>query len=458
MAIESRNPDTGELLATFEPAAPAEVELVLQRAITAFAQWKTVSFEERADLMRRIADRLEQEAEALGRLMTIEMGKSVVAGRDEALKCARGCRYYAQHAAQFLASEEVQTEARRSYVRYQPIGVILAIMPWNFPFWQVFRFGAPALMAGNVALLKHAPNVPQCALAAERIVREAGAPEGLFQALLIETDQVPALLGDARVAAVTLTGSERAGRDVAARAGQALKKSVLELGGSDPFIVMPSADLDRAVATAVKSRTINNGQSCIAAKRFILADPIADRFLDAFVPAMKSLKVGDPMDPSVDVGPLARADLRDTLAAQVEETIARGARVLAGGRRGAGSGYVYLPTVLIDIPKDSPAYRDELFGPVASVFRVSNIEAAIALANDTRFGLGASVWTNDPAEQVRFAESLDVGQVFVNAMVASDPRVPFGGVKSSGYGRELGLLGIREFVNSKTVWVDSGPS
>ena len=458
MTIESRSPSTGELLATFQPIAPAEVEIKLQRAADAFARWKLVPFDERAGLMRRIADRLEAQAAALGRLMTLEMGKPIIAGRDEALKCARGCRYYAQHAADFLAEEDVPTEARRSYIRYDPIGAILAIMPWNFPFWQVFRFSAPAVMAGNVALLKHAPNVPQCALAIERIWHEAGAPEGLFQTLLIETDQVPAILADPRVAAVTLTGSERAGRDVAARAGQALKKTVLELGGSDPFIVMPSADVDRAVATAVKSRTINNGQSCIAAKRFIVAEAIADRFLHAFVSAMTHLKIGDPMDPSVEVGPLARADLLDTLAAQVDDTVARGAKVLAGGRRGAGPGYHYPPTVLIDIPKDSPAYRDELFGPVASVFRVRNIEEAIALANDTRFGLGASVWTNDPSEQARLAESLEVGQVFVNAMVASDPRVPFGGVKNSGYGRELGLQGIREFVNAKTVWVDPGPS
>jgi succinate-semialdehyde dehydrogenase/glutarate-semialdehyde dehydrogenase len=458
MAIESRNPATGALLATFQPIAPAEVEIVLQRAAEAFARWKHVSFDDRAGLMRRIADRLETEAETLGRLMTLEMGKPVLAGRDEALKCARGCRYYAQNAARFLADEEVQTEATRSYVRYEPIGAILAIMPWNFPFWQVFRCAAPVLMAGNVVLLKHAPNVPQCALAIARIFHEAGAPEGVFQTLLVETDQVPALLADARVAAVTLTGSERAGRDVAARAGQALKKSVLELGGSDPFIVMPSADLDRTVATAVKSRTINNGESCIAAKRFIVAEDIADRFLDALVSAMTRLKVGDPMDPSVDVGPLARADLRDTLAAQVDETVARGARVLTGGRPSPGPGYIYPPTVLTDIPKDSPAYRDELFGPVASVFRVRNIDEAIALANDTRFGLGASVWTKDPVEQARLAEALEVGQVFVNAMVASDPRVPFGGVKNSGYGRELGQHGIREFVNAKTVWVGPAPS
>ncbi len=458
MAIESRNPATGDLLQSFPPIAPSEVEIRIQRAVDGFARWKTASFDERAALIRRIADRLEKDAPALGRLMTLEMGKPVNAGRDEALKCARGCRYYAEHAAEFLAEEDVPTEARRSFIRYEPIGAILAIMPWNFPFWQVLRFAAPAVMAGNVALLKHAPNVPQCALAIERIFHESGAPDGLFQALLIETDQVPALLADPRIAAVTLTGSERAGRDVAARAGQALKKSVLELGGSDPFIVMPSADLERAVAVAVKSRTINNGQSCIAAKRFIVIDDIAERFLAAFVPAMARLKVGDPMDPSVDVGPLARADLLETLAAQVEATVARGARVLTGGRRLDGPGYTYPPTVLIDIPKDSPAYRDELFGPVASVFRVKNIDDAIALANDTRFGLGASVWTNDAGEQARLTDALAAGQVFVNAMVASDPRVPFGGVKNSGYGRELGRDGIREFVNAKTVWVESAQS
>ena len=451
--IESRNPATGELLKTFAPLGAGELEARLGRAQTAFHDWARRSFADRARLLTQVADRLERDADELGRLMTLEMGKPIGAARDEALKCARGCRYYAEHAAGFLQDEDIATDAARSYVRYEPLGAVLAIMPWNFPFWQVLRFAAPALMAGNVALLKHAPNVPQCAVAIESIFREAGAPEGVFQTLLIDVDQVPALLGDPRVAAVTLTGSERAGRDVAGRAGGALKKSVLELGGSDPFIVMPSADLARAVETAVRSRTLNNGQSCIAAKRFIVHDAIADAFVEAFVRKMASLRIGDPMDPSTEVGPLARADLRDALTAQVRDTIARGAHVLTGGAPLDRAGYFYPPTVLTNIPRESPAYRDELFGPVASIFRVTDIDEAIAIANDTRFGLGASVWTRDHAERDRFAAEIVAGQVFVNAMVASDPRVPFGGVKSSGYGRELSAQGIREFVNIKTVWV-----
>jgi succinate-semialdehyde dehydrogenase/glutarate-semialdehyde dehydrogenase len=452
MAIESRNPTTGELLKTFTPLSPAEVDARLDRAMAAFRTWQRNSFADRAQLLNAVADRLERDADEFARLMTLEMGKPIGEARAEALKCARGCRYYADHAAAFLAADTVATDATRSDVRYEPMGPILAIMPWNFPFWQVLRFAAPALMAGNVALLKHAPNVPQCAIAIEAIFREAGCPDAVFQSLLIDVDQVPALLDDRRIAAVTLTGSERAGRDVAARAGHALKKSVLELGGSDPFIVLPSADLARAVATAVKARTQNNGQSCIAAKRFILHEAIADTFLESFVDAMASLRVGDPMDPATEIGPLARADLRDGLAAQVRDTVARGARVLTGGEPPSRAGFFYPPTVLAEIPKDSPAYRDELFGPVASIFRVRNLDEAIALANDTRFGLGASVWTRDARERDRCAAEIETGQVFINAMVASDPRVPFGGVKNSGYGRELSVHGIREFVNIKTVW------
>jgi succinate-semialdehyde dehydrogenase / glutarate-semialdehyde dehydrogenase len=333
------------------------------------------------------------------------------------------------------------------------MGAVFAVMPWNFPFWQVFRFAAPALMAGNVALLKHAPNVPQCARAIETLFQKAGFPEGVFQALLIEVEQVPPILEDHRIAAVTLTGSDRAGRDVASRAGRALKKTVLELGGSDPFIVMPSADLTQAVATAVKSRTFNSGQSCIAAKRFIVSTAIAEEFSRRFVDAMAALRVGDPLDPATEVGPMARADLVETLAAQVADARARGARTLTGGEAVAGRGHFYPPTVLVDVPRDARAYREELFGPVATMFTVASIDDAIALANDTRYGLGASVWTNDPTERDRFIEALEVGQVFVNAMVASDPRVPFGGVKMSGYGRELGPHGIREFAQTKTVWV-----
>ena len=453
MPIESRNPATEELLLSYQPLDSSEIESALARAITAFRAWRTKPFDHRADLMKRAAEILERRAEQLGRLATLEMGKPLQAGKDEVLKCARGCRYYAENSARFLAAEKVPTDARDSYLRYEPCGLVLAIMPWNFPFWQVFRFAAPALMAGNVALLKHAPNVPQCAKAIEEVFREAGFDAGVFQTLLIETEQVPALLEDSRVSAVTLTGSERAGKDVAGRAGHELRKSVLELGGSDPFIVMRSADLKQAVATAVKARTQNAGQSCICAKRFIVEAAIADQFLDEFTAGMKAIKVGDPLDPTVEMGPLARADLLEMLDNQVRVTVEKGARVLTGGARLRRKGHFYPPTVLVDIPKDSPAYREELFGPVASVFRVGGLEEAIQLANDSRFGLGASVWTNDPEEQTRFIHELETGQVFVNAMVASDPRLPFGGVKMSGYGRELGLQGIREFVQVKTVWV-----
>ncbi len=454
MPFESRNPATGELLARFEALGGAEIEARLARAAARFRTWKATSFEARAALLSRVADRLEEGADTFARLMTLEMGKPIGAARDEALKSARGCRYYAEHAAAFLADEPATAEPLGCSVRYQPIGPVLAIMPWNFPFWQVFRFAAPALMAGNVGLLKHAPNVPQCALAIESLFREAGCPEDVFQTLLMDVDQVPAVVADRRLAAVTLTGSERAGRDVASRAGQALKKSVLELGGSDPFIVMPSADLGEAVTTAVRSRTLNNGQSCIAAKRFILHESIADAFLRQFVRAMASLRIGDPMDPATELGPLARVDLLEKLEAQVAATVAAGAHVLTGGSRVQGPGYYYQPTVLTDIPRDSPAYTDELFGPVASVFRVKTLDDAIALANDTRFGLGASIWTRDRSDEARFVDAIDAGQAFVNALVASDPRLPFGGVKNSGYGRELGIHGIREFVNIKTICVN----
>ncbi|MPY89157.1 MAG: aldehyde dehydrogenase family protein [Luteitalea sp.] len=453
MSLESRNPATGELLASFEPHGQAAIEDRLGRAAAAFRSWKQTSFDERARLLDRVADLLESDRERLARLMTLEMGKLLRAAGDEIIKSARACRFYAQHGAAFLADEDIATEAARSYIRYEPVGPVFAIMPWNFPFWQVFRFAAPALMAGNVALLKHAPNVPQCALAIEALFQTAGAPDGVFQTLLIEVDQVPPILEDERVSAVTLTGSDRAGRDVASRAGRALKKSVLELGGSDPFIVMPSADVTTAVATAVKSRTLNSGQSCIAAKRFVVSEAVADEFLHQFVAAMAALKIGDPLDAATDVGPMARADLVDALSAQVDDAVARGARVLTGGAPLSRAGHFYPPTVLVDIPTDARVYREELFGPVASVFRVNDLDEAIALANDTPYGLAASVWTKDAAERDRFVDALEVGQVFVNAMVASDPRVPFGGVKRSGYGRELGPHGIRELTQVKAVWV-----
>src|SRR5262245_508511 len=408
-------------------------------------------------MMARAAEILEAEKEVFGRLMTTEMGKTLRAAIEEAAKCAWGCRFYAEKAAEFLADEAPPTGPKQSFVRYQPLGPVLAVMPWNFPFWQVFRFAAPALMAGNVCLLKHASNVPQCALAIEEIFRRAGFPEGAFQTLLIGSDQVKRILDNPRVAAVTLTGSEAAGRSVASAAGERIKKTVLELGGSDPFIVMPSADIKEAAKTAVKARVINNGQSCIAAKRFIVAEEIADEFERRFVAGMESLKVGDPMDEATDIGPLATEDMLESLKEQVRETVAQGARILTGGGPLTRPGYYFAPTILTDIHTDSPAYIEELFGPVASLFRVRDLSEAIRLANDTTFGLAASAWTNDGEERDRLIDEIEAGLVFINAMVASDPRLPFGGVKSSGYGRELSREGIREFVNIKTVWIREEP-
>ena len=453
MAIATVNPATGEVLRTFEPLSDHQLEAKLQLAADTFATYRKTSFAERGRMMASAAEILEKDKETFGRLMTLEMGKTYRSALDEAVKCAWACRYYAENAERFLADEVVQTGASRSFIRYLPIGPILAVMPWNFPFWQVFRFIAPSLMAGNVGLLKHASNVPQCALAIEAILRRAGFPEGVFQTLLIPAQKVDSVLSDPRVVAATLTGSEDAGIKVGISAAAGIKKVVLELGGSDPFIVMPSAKLDEAVETGVKARVINNGQSCIAAKRFIVAEPIADEFERKFVARMKALQVGDPMDEKTELGPLATADAVPSLEADVQKTVAAGARVLTGGQRLARPGYFFAPTVLTDIPKDSPAYREELFGPVASIFRVRNMDDAIRVANDSRFGLGASAWTNDPAERERFINELEAGMVFINKMVASDPRLPFGGVKQSGHGRELGTHGIREFANAKTVWV-----
>jgi succinate-semialdehyde dehydrogenase/glutarate-semialdehyde dehydrogenase len=399
-----------------------------------------------------MAGLLETERDRLAGLMTLEMGKTFRAARDEATKCAAGCRYYAEHAGTITAPVPVENEGmKHGEVRFEPLGAVLAVMPWNFPFWQVIRFAAPALAAGNVGLLKHASNVPQCAIALEDLWRRAGVPDGAFQTLLIGSSRVESIIADSRVVAVTLTGSEGAGRAVASAAGRYLKKTVLELGGSDPFIVTPSADLDLAVKTAVDARIINNGQSCIAAKRFIVLEEIADEFTARFVERMAALRVGDPMLPDTDVGPLATAAIRDELHAQVEETVSRGAEVLLGGSPLAGAGWFYAPTVLADIPRGSPAREQELFGPVASLFRVPDVESAIALANDSTFGLGASAWTTDSVEAEKFAKGLEAGSVFLNGMVASDPRYPFGGVKHSGYGRELASWGLREFVNIKTV-------
>jgi succinate-semialdehyde dehydrogenase/glutarate-semialdehyde dehydrogenase len=453
MAIATTNPATGEVVKSFEPLTGAQIEQKLQLAASAFRSHRQTSFAERASKMMRAAEILEKEKDECAHLMTLEMGKPLKAAVGEALKSATGCRYYAENAEKFMADEIVEAGAKRSFIRYRPIGPILAIMPWNFPFWQVFRFAAPALMAGNVGLLKHASNVPQCALKIEGILHRAGFAEGVFQTLLIGSGPVDGILNDPRVVAATLTGSELAGIQVGISAAKRIKKVVLELGGSDPFIVMPSANLDAAVATAVDARIQNNGQSCIAAKRFIVAEKIADEFERKFVQRMQELRIGDPFDPNTQLGPLVNAEAVTTLDADVKKSVAAGARVLTGGHPLDRRGYYYAPTVLADIPKDSPAYKEEFFGPVASIFRVKDVDHAIQIANDTRFGLGASAWTNDPAETERFINELDAGMVFVNKMVASDPRLPFGGVKSSGHGRELALQGIREFVNAKTVWI-----
>jgi succinate-semialdehyde dehydrogenase / glutarate-semialdehyde dehydrogenase len=453
MAIATINPATGEVIETFQPLSSAEIESKLQLAVSAFQQQCHTPFAERARRMLNAGEILDREKERFGRLMTLEMGKPYKAAVAEAAKCVTACRYYAENAERFLADEIVDTGAKKSFVRYLPIGPILAVMPWNFPFWQVIRFAAPALMAGNVGLLKHASNVPQCAIAIETIFKDAGFPPGTFQTLLVGSSQVDALLADRRIVAATLTGSEQAGIQVGMGAAKRIKKVVLELGGSDPFIVMPSANLEVAVETAVQARVQNNGQSCIAAKRFIVAEPIADEFQHRFVARMQNLKIGDPMDQKTELGPLATADGMKDLDAEVQKTVQMGAKVLTGGHPLSGTGNYYAPTVLTNVPKGSPAYSEELFGPVASIFRVKDQDEAIRLANDVRFGLGSSVWTNDDRERERFINELEAGMVFVNKMVASDPRIPFGGVKASGHGRELGLVGIREFVNAKTVWI-----
>ena len=453
MGIASINPTTGETLKTFEALNKSQIEERLACSAETFKTYRRSSFSTRAEMMNRAADVLERDKSELGKLMTLEMGKPLKAAIGEAEKCAWVCRYYAENAQHHLADQIVETNATKSYVHFQPLGPILAVMPWNFPFWQVFRFAAPALMAGNVGLLKHASNVPQCALAIEDIFRRAGFPEGAFQTLLIGSDAVESILSDVRIVAATLTGSEPAGRSIASIAGQQIKKTVLELGGSDPFIVMPSADLIKAVETAVKARTINNGQSCIAAKRFIVADKIYEEFSASFVEGMKNLRVGDPMEESTDIGPLATPQILNDLREQVEKAIASGARLLTGGRRIDRTGNFYEPTVLDNIEPSTPVSCEEIFGPVAMLFRFKNIEEAIAIANATPFGLGSAAWTNDPAEQSKFIEGIEAGSVFINGMVVSDPRLPFGGVKNSGYGRELAEFGIREFVNIKTVWI-----
>jgi succinate-semialdehyde dehydrogenase/glutarate-semialdehyde dehydrogenase len=451
--LKSINPATNAELARFDELTDAELDACLERAALAFQRHRRTTFAERARRMHRAAQILDSEKNDLGKIMTLEMGKPLHAAADEAAKCAWVCRHYAEHAEALLADEPVKTDASRSYVAFQPLGVVLAVMPWNFPFWQVFRFAAPALMAGNVAILKHASNVPQCALAIAQVLARAGFDADEFQTLLLGSKRVTGVIQDPRVAAVTLTGSEQAGSEVASVAGKVIKKTVLELGGSDPFIVMPSANIDMAAKIAVRARMVNNGESCIAAKRFIVHERIAAEFERNFVSGMEALTVGDPLDPKTDVGPLATPKIRDDVASQVERSIAAGARVLTGGRRVDGPGNYYAPTVLTDIPRDAPAYHEEVFGPVASLFRVASVRDAITLANDTTFGLAASVWTRDAAERDDLIRDIQSGAVFVNAQVVSDPRLPFGGVKRSGYGRELSREGIREFVNVKTILI-----
>ena len=454
MAIATINPATGETIKTFTPLTDAEVESKLALAESTYQQYRKTTFAQRSQWLSKTADILEQDADKFARIMTQEMGKTYQSAIAEAKKCALVCRFYSEKAAEFLADVPIKSDAGSSYVAYHPLGVILAVMPWNFPFWQVFRFAAPALMAGNVGILKHASNVPQCALAIAEILTRAGFPEGAFQTLLIGADRVQSIVEDNRVKAATLTGSEPAGMALASTAGRQIKKVVLELGGSDPFIVLESADLEEAVNTGIKARMLNNGQSCIAAKRFIVQDSIADRFESLLIAKFKELTVGDPMDKNTNIGPLATASIRTELERQVQQAIDAGAKVLVGGKSITDRpGNYYQPTILTNIPLDSPVAQEEFFGPVALLFRVKDLGEAISLANDVPFGLGASAWTNDKVQSDRLIDEIEAGAVFINGMVKSDPRLPFGGIKRSGYGRELSSQGIHEFVNIKTVWI-----
>jgi succinate-semialdehyde dehydrogenase/glutarate-semialdehyde dehydrogenase len=453
VAFASVNPATGEVVETFEPHTDKEVEERLHRAAETFASYRWTSFAERGRSMVTAAELLESEQPDIARVLTTEMGKTFAAAKGEVAKCALTMRWYAEHAERLLADEPIETSAAQSYVRYEPLGPVLAVMPWNFPVWQVVRFAAPTLMAGNVGLLKHASNVPRTALLLEDVFRRAGFADGVFSTLLVGSGEVAGLIADDRVAAVTLTGSEAAGRSVAGTAGQYLKKCVLELGGSDPFLVLASADLDRAVATAALARVQNNGQSCIAAKRFIVVEAVADEFTERFGAAMAALVVGDPLDPATDVGPLVSESQRREVAGQVDDARAKGAQVACGGAIPDGRGWYYPPTVLTGVTAEMRAYEEEIFGPVAVLEVARDLDEAIALANRTSFGLGSSVWTSDQGEIAACVERIEAGMVFVNAMVASQPEMPFGGIKRSGYGRELAHLGIREFCNAKSVWV-----
>jgi succinate-semialdehyde dehydrogenase/glutarate-semialdehyde dehydrogenase len=454
VSIESIDPATGKSRRSYPELSASGLEEKLSLASRFFPEWRRSTFAERAERLGRAAEILDAEKGRFGELMTAEMGKPIRAAAAEAEKCARVCRFYAEEGEGYLAPTPVETAARRSFVRFDPLGPILAVMPWNFPFWQVFRFAAPALMAGNVALLKHASNVPECALAIEEVFARAGFPPGAFQTLLVGSARVESLIRDPRIAAVTLTGSEAAGQSVGRAAGGEIKRVVLELGGSDPFVVLPSADLASAARAAVKARTVNSGQSCIAAKRFIVHRAVGEEFRERFVAGMAALRVGDPRDPETDVGPLATPAIRAEVAGQVERTVAAGARILLGGSALPGAGNFFAPTVLDDVPEGSPAAAEEIFGPVAALFSAEDLDGAIRIANRSRFGLGASAWTRDPAEQDRLVAEIDAGSVFINAVVQSDPRLPFGGIKKSGFGRELSREGIREFVNVKTVWID----
>lgn len=453
MNFISLNPCTGKEERRYGVFTDKQLEQALARAAAARPDWAATPVDKRAAVVRRAGELLRERRDELARLITVEMGKLTREARAEVEKCAKGCDYYAENGAAFLAGEDAPTDAGKSYVAYQPLGTVFAIMPWNFPFWQVFRFAAPALTAGNTALLKHAPNVPQCALAIEEIFKAAGAPDGVFQTLLISTEQSANVIADRRVHAATLTGSDRAGRAVAEQAGRHLKKCVLELGGSDAFVVLEDADLKGTVAQAVRSRFQNAGQSCIAAKRFIVVEAIAEDFLQQFKAAVARLKPGDPLQEETTLGPLARADLRDNLHVQVEDAVKHGAKLVTGGAPVPGPGFFYPPTILDGIRPGMRAWTEELFGPVASIIRVADDAEALRVANESQYGLGGSVWTRDVARGEAFALRLECGAAFVNGMVKSDPRLPFGGVKDSGYGRELARHGIREFVNVKSVWV-----
>ena len=453
MSLQSVNPATGAVLETFEETSPTELDRIIARADAASREWRVLPVAARAERLRAAGRILRERKDAYARTMALEMGKPLAQGVAEAEKCAWVCDYYADQAAAMLADQPRQTDATRSYVRFEAIGPVLAIMPWNFPFWQVFRFAAPALAAGNAGILKHAPNVSRCALEIEHAFQDAGLPDGLFRSVFLSNEAAAGVIADQRVRAVTLTGSDRAGSQVAERAGRHLKKTVLELGGSDPFIVLEDADLARAAQIAAEARLQNSGQSCIAAKRFIVVEPIAQDFIERFTAEMGARRVGDPLDPAISIGPQARLDLRENLHRQVRESVQRGAQVVLGGQLPGGPGVFYPPTVLTAVQPGMPAFDEETFGPVAAVVRAKDEADAIRIANGSQYGLGASVWTADRARGERVARAIEAGSVFVNALVKSDPRLPFGGVKRSGFGRELSEYGLREFVNIKTVWV-----